>query len=261
MPPYVAAALVPGLAAPTEFRAIVNAHFRIAPPADMPPMLGVINGTTEWIFAFPGRLSVTISAADRLIDTPRDELAQTIWREVAAATGLPAELPPWQIVRERRATFAATPEQDAQAPRRRDRNGAILFSPAIGPRPACRRRSKARSAPATAPPSWCASPRHAVMNDDTLDPPRTIASSGDARRCSRASSRTATGCSSSRPTPPSRPNTCCCATISASRSTPSSKRKIAVYLRRIQGAHGGWPLFHDGDFDMSASVKAYFALR
>ena len=37
--------------------------------------------------------------------------------------------------------------------------------------------------------------------------------------------------------------------------------KIAVYLRRIQGAHGGWPLFHDGDFDMSASVKAYFALK
>ena len=37
--------------------------------------------------------------------------------------------------------------------------------------------------------------------------------------------------------------------------------KIAVYLRRIQGDHGGWPLFHDGAFDMSASVKAYFALK
>lgn len=37
--------------------------------------------------------------------------------------------------------------------------------------------------------------------------------------------------------------------------------KIAVYLRRIQGAHGGWPLVHDGDFDMSASVKGYFALK
>src|SRR5688572_16228151 len=39
------------------------------------------------------------------------------------------------------------------------------------------------------------------------------------------------------------------------------ERKIAVYLRRIQGAHGGWPLFHGGDFDMSATVKAYFALK
>jgi squalene-hopene/tetraprenyl-beta-curcumene cyclase len=37
--------------------------------------------------------------------------------------------------------------------------------------------------------------------------------------------------------------------------------KIAVYLRRIQGEHGGWPLFQDGAFDMSASVKAYFALK
>ncbi len=39
------------------------------------------------------------------------------------------------------------------------------------------------------------------------------------------------------------------------------EQKIGVYLRRIQGAHGGWPLFHDGAFDLSASVKAYFALR
>src|SRR5271169_4595414 len=37
--------------------------------------------------------------------------------------------------------------------------------------------------------------------------------------------------------------------------------KIGVYLRAIQGAHGGWPLFHDGAFDISASVKAYFALK
>ena len=37
--------------------------------------------------------------------------------------------------------------------------------------------------------------------------------------------------------------------------------KIAVYLRRIQGTHGGWPLFRDGDLDVSATVKAYFALK
>ena len=39
------------------------------------------------------------------------------------------------------------------------------------------------------------------------------------------------------------------------------ERKIAVYLRRIQGTHGGWPLFHGGAFDISASVKAYFCLK
>ena len=49
--------------------------------------------------------------------------------------------------------------------------------------------------------------------------------------------------------------------ISARPPIPNLERKIGVYLRRIQGAHGGWPLFHDGDFDMSASVKAYFALK
>ena len=37
--------------------------------------------------------------------------------------------------------------------------------------------------------------------------------------------------------------------------------KIGVYLRAIQGQHGGWPLFHDGAFNISASVKAYFALK
>jgi squalene-hopene/tetraprenyl-beta-curcumene cyclase len=37
--------------------------------------------------------------------------------------------------------------------------------------------------------------------------------------------------------------------------------KVANYLRRVQAAHGGWPLVHDGVFDMSASVKAYFALK
>src|SRR6266571_251134 len=37
--------------------------------------------------------------------------------------------------------------------------------------------------------------------------------------------------------------------------------KIAAYLRRVQGEHGGWPLFHEGAFDLSASVKAYFALK
>ena len=39
------------------------------------------------------------------------------------------------------------------------------------------------------------------------------------------------------------------------------ERKIGVYLRRIQGEHGGWALYHGGAFDISATVKAYFALK
>ncbi len=39
------------------------------------------------------------------------------------------------------------------------------------------------------------------------------------------------------------------------------ERKIGAYLRRVQAAHGGWPLHHGGGFDVSATVKAYFALK
>jgi squalene-hopene/tetraprenyl-beta-curcumene cyclase len=42
---------------------------------------------------------------------------------------------------------------------------------------------------------------------------------------------------------------------------PELERKIGVYLRRIQGGHGGWSLFHGGAFDISASIKAYFCLK
>jgi squalene-hopene/tetraprenyl-beta-curcumene cyclase len=44
-------------------------------------------------------------------------------------------------------------------------------------------------------------------------------------------------------------------------ASPEVEAKIAVYLRRVQGSHGGWPLFHGGAFNISASVKAYFALK
>lgn len=108
--------LIPEITAPSEFNAIVNAHFRAAPPVDTPLMQGVVNGLVEWLFAFPDRLSVTISGADRLIDTPRESLAADIWAEVAQITGLGLDVPPWQIVKERRATFSATPEQDSKRP-------------------------------------------------------------------------------------------------------------------------------------------------
>ncbi len=45
------------------------------------------------------------------------------------------------------------------------------------------------------------------------------------------------------------------------RIDPDLEARIGVYLRAIQGRHGGWPLFHDGAFNLSASVKAYFALK
>jgi squalene-associated FAD-dependent desaturase len=128
VPPWIAKDLLPGLTAPDEFRAILNVHFQIAPPLGQPAILGVVNAEIEWLFAFPDRLSVTISNADRLIDRPRDELAAEIWREVVALTELAGDMPPWQIVKEKRATFAATPAQDAKRPDSRTRWGNVVLA-------------------------------------------------------------------------------------------------------------------------------------
>jgi hydroxysqualene dehydroxylase len=116
VPPRPAASLLPGLKTPSKFRAIVNGHFRFDPPKEMPPIVGIVGGLVEWLFAFPQRLSVTISNADRLVDMPREQLAQAIWLDICKAAGVQGELPAWQIVRERRATFEATPEQNALRP-------------------------------------------------------------------------------------------------------------------------------------------------
>jgi squalene-associated FAD-dependent desaturase len=116
LPASVVSLLAPNLPTPTKFRAIVNAHFKLAPPRSQPKIMGVINGTVEWLFAFPGRLSATISAADRWIEAPREELATKIWDDIAAITGASRELPPWIIIKERRATFAALPDENAKRP-------------------------------------------------------------------------------------------------------------------------------------------------
>jgi len=128
VPPWVAKDLMPDLVVPDEHRAIVNAHFRIRPPAGQPAILGVVNGLVEWLFAFPDHMSVTISGADRLLESGRQELAGEIWGEVARLTGLGGDLPPWQIVKERRATFAATPTQDAKRPGTRTRWSNVVLA-------------------------------------------------------------------------------------------------------------------------------------
>jgi len=121
VPPWTAQALVPDLHAPDAFRSIVNGHFKVDPPAGAPRMVGVIGGAAQWIFAFEGRISITVSGADAIVDNDREELARRFWRDVSQVLGLGPELPPWQIVKERRATFAATPDQVAKRPGARTR--------------------------------------------------------------------------------------------------------------------------------------------
>ena len=116
VPPWTAQELLPGLVAPDAFCAIVNAHFKFAPTADLPLLVGLIGGTADWVFALPDRLSVTVSAADRLLDNDSETLARLLWQDVAAVHRLPDAPPPCRIVKEKRATFAATPAQNARRP-------------------------------------------------------------------------------------------------------------------------------------------------
>jgi hypothetical protein len=120
VPPLQAQALLPGLDAPDDFRSIVNGHFALPAdrrPAEAPLITGLIGGAAQWLFVFEDRVSVTVSGADAIVDDNREDLAARLWADVARVLGLgDMPLPPWQIVKERRATFAATPEQDAKRP-------------------------------------------------------------------------------------------------------------------------------------------------
>ncbi len=81
-----------------------------------PGFIGLVGGLSEWVFAKPGVMSVTISAANHLLDRTPESLAREVWPEVCAATGEAVEMPPWRVIREKRATFAATPEQQMRRP-------------------------------------------------------------------------------------------------------------------------------------------------
>jgi hydroxysqualene dehydroxylase len=117
VPAAIAARLVPTLTVPDRYSPIVNAHFRCASPKGAPIFVGVVGGAAEWIFRKRGVLSVTVSAADRIVDRAAPELCELFWRDVALAYKLPADpVPPARIVKERRATFLASPEQLQRRP-------------------------------------------------------------------------------------------------------------------------------------------------
>jgi len=117
VPAPVAARLVSTLVVPDVYSPIVNAHFRCSLPADAPLFVGVIGGAAEWVFRKREVLSVTVSAADRLVDRPTEELRELLWSDAATAFELPQKpVPQARIVKERRATFLASPEQLRKRP-------------------------------------------------------------------------------------------------------------------------------------------------
>ena len=71
---------------------------------------------------------MTVSGANRWMDIPRETLAQRLWADVAKALRLTDPLPPWQVVKEKRATFLASVEQDARRPSGRTRWRNLLLA-------------------------------------------------------------------------------------------------------------------------------------
>jgi len=117
IPPWVLSDLLPGQVCPTAFQAILNIHLRVAAESRPPGFIGLIGGTAEWVFVKQGHVSVTISAANRMVDQEAETIARAVWPDVQAVLELPAlPLPPWRVVKERRATVAATAAQERLRP-------------------------------------------------------------------------------------------------------------------------------------------------
>jgi squalene-associated FAD-dependent desaturase len=126
VPPIVAGRLLPGLKVPEGSRAIVNLHYRLPAPlrvdaAAAAEIIGLVGSTAHWLFLRDSLASVTISAADALLEEPDEPLAGRVWGEVAAAlarlgVAVPPGRPPWRLVKEKRATFLQSPANEQLRP-------------------------------------------------------------------------------------------------------------------------------------------------
>ncbi|HUB10388.1 MAG TPA: hydroxysqualene dehydroxylase HpnE [Acetobacteraceae bacterium] len=116
VPPWVAKSLLPSLIAPDQFESILNIHYRTATDPGEAGFMGIVRGTAQWVFVKTGHVSVTISAANRLVDREAEALAAAAWPDVRVALGLEGDMPPYRVVKEKRATFAANAIQERQRP-------------------------------------------------------------------------------------------------------------------------------------------------
>jgi squalene-associated FAD-dependent desaturase len=116
VPPWGVADLLPGQRCPNEFQAILNIHFRVEADPGPAGFIGLVGGMAQWVFVKRGHVSVTISAASRLVEQEAEALARSVWPDVREALSLDDPMPPWRVVKERRATVACTAEQERLRP-------------------------------------------------------------------------------------------------------------------------------------------------
>lgn len=111
VPHHRVAGLVAGIEAPTGSRAILNVHYQIRKSVKHPRMMGLIGGHAEWMFQRANIASVTISGADAWMEKDAALIAQSVWPEIAGALDESIVVPPYRVIKERRATFVASPQE------------------------------------------------------------------------------------------------------------------------------------------------------
>lgn len=129
VPPHVASTVLSNEYFPNQFRAIVNAHFVLPDASHDGVFLGLVGGISQWLFVRGEVASITISAADDLVDRPSEELADTLWPEVVKALDLEnVPMGAYRILKEKRATFAQTPNQVRLRPAPQTRWNNLLLA-------------------------------------------------------------------------------------------------------------------------------------
>ena len=120
VPPWISETLLPGIKVPPPGEPIVNVHYRLSRAVTATSevrIVGVVGGLAQWVFVRGDLASVTISAAGAVVDRAAEDIARDCWRDVALALEL-ADMPEplSRVVKERRATFAQTPETQGLRP-------------------------------------------------------------------------------------------------------------------------------------------------
>ena len=108
VPAWIVPDLAPMISVPPPGQGIDNIHFLLPAPRPL-AITGLVGCTPQWLFVRDSLASVTISAADALADVAPETLAADCWASLHGLLGLPPELPPYRVIRERRATFDASP--------------------------------------------------------------------------------------------------------------------------------------------------------
>jgi uncharacterized protein with NAD-binding domain and iron-sulfur cluster len=123
LPPYEVERLLPDLPVPTRFEPILNVHYRMR-GLRTPRFIGFTGTLAQWALIREDHVSVTVSAADAVVDQNASDVAARIWREIAPALrslGLDASAdrqPETRVVKEKRATIRQAAEALPQPPLR-----------------------------------------------------------------------------------------------------------------------------------------------